>query len=260
MLADLESIKIAEAYYQDVYLKHLPVPHFKMPEIVIEMPVEVKQINPPGVNASNAVLINKIRDRVSHDLSDYLTTSLILIEENPSGIGRINLRAIPELTDVKLGGLNDNLDTRLKTSSQNIAATVFNDKNFSDANAAPIRLTELADALDEMLYKELTTNYKEYFTSSVNSKTAGTITLVNEDSLRNVLDNARQVFLDSATFILKESETTLDIEGSTDKLAQAGRQNYLTKLKITIREQDYEWTIMDREDGVGLEKRTLTVE
>ncbi len=39
--ADLESLKVAEAYSQHDLLKHLPVPRFRLPDITIDFPVVV---------------------------------------------------------------------------------------------------------------------------------------------------------------------------------------------------------------------------
>ncbi|MCL2818056.1 MAG: hypothetical protein FWD39_06710, partial [Clostridiales bacterium] len=147
MLADLESIRMAEAYYQDVYLKHLPVPHFKMPEIVIEMPVEVKQINPPNAGVTNSSMMSKMRVRVKDDLARYLTAALRALEQDPSLMGQLTLRALPTRKSVTLASMKDELGTRIKTSCTNITNTVFRDKDYIDVNTTPIRLTELADAL-----------------------------------------------------------------------------------------------------------------
>ena len=252
MLADLESVRIAEAYYQDVYLKHLPVPHFKMPELVIEMPVEVKQINPPGSNVTNSTMMSKMRTRVNDDLARYLTAALRTLEQAPELSGKLSLRALPTRASVTLASMKDALGTKIKASCQTITSNVFRDKDYIDVNTTPIRLTELSDALNNMLSRELTTNYKGYFTDKDGK--------LDEAALRNVLDNVRQLFMESVTFILKENETTLEIEGSTDQLAQVSGAGFLTKIKITIREHDYEWVFTDSDDGIGPEQRSLTME
>ena len=256
MSADLESVRIAESYYQDVYLKHLPVPHFKMPELIIEMPVQVKQINPPGSNVTNSTMMSKMHTRVNDDLARYLTAALRTLEQEPELSGKLSLRSLPTRASVTLASMKDALGTKIKASCKTITATVFRDKDYIDVNTTPIRLTELSDALNDMLYRELVTNYKSYFTVK-SGQVKGEL---DESSLRNVLDNVRQLFMESVTFILKENETTLEIEGSTDQLAQASGAGFLTKIKMTIREHDYEWVFTDREDGIGIEKRTLAME
>jgi len=253
MLSDIESIRIAETYYQDVYLKHLPIPHFKMPEVTIEMPVEVKQVNPPAKGVTNSTMMSKMRVRVKDDLTRYLTAAFRALKEEPALSGNLTLRALSTRKAVTLASMkNDTLATKIKASSTNITATVFRDKDYIDVNTSPIRLTELADAMEDMLYTELARDYKE-FVSQKNGE-------LDKDAMRNILANTRQLFMNSVTFILREGETVLDIEGSTEKLAQAGRDSLLTKIKVTVREQDYEWTIDERSDGSGFEKRSLTIE
>lgn len=262
MLSDLESVRIAEAYYQDVYLKHLPIPHFKMPEIVIQMPVEVKQINPPGSNVTNSTMMSKMRQRINDDLQRYLNAAFRAILAEPSTKENLNPRTLPTRRITTLKTMRDALGKRIKTSCDHITGTIFHTKDYIDVNTVPIRLTELADNLENMLYKELTENYKEFF--KIGAQKGKTLASAKDnldtEAIQNMLKAVRQLFMDSVTFIMKENETTLEIEGSTGKLAQAGNASLLTMLKITIREQDYEWSIEEREDGVGIEKRSLTIE
>lgn len=45
--ADLESVKIAEAYSRDPLLRNLPVPRFRLPDMVVDVPVVVTQLEGP---------------------------------------------------------------------------------------------------------------------------------------------------------------------------------------------------------------------
>ena len=42
--ADLEAVKIADAYSRHVLLKHLPVPRFRLPDITVDVPVLVSDV------------------------------------------------------------------------------------------------------------------------------------------------------------------------------------------------------------------------
>ncbi|MFI7483861.1 hypothetical protein ACH9EU_15760 [Kocuria sp. M1R5S2] len=44
MQADLEAVRIAEAYSRNDLLKHLPVPRFRLPEITVDLPVLVTAV------------------------------------------------------------------------------------------------------------------------------------------------------------------------------------------------------------------------
>lgn len=43
--ADVEALRIAEAYSKDPLLKHLPVPRFRMPDLVVDLPVLVDGVD-----------------------------------------------------------------------------------------------------------------------------------------------------------------------------------------------------------------------
>ncbi|MRR14805.1 hypothetical protein EG833_05130, partial [archaeon] len=44
MHADLEAIRIAELYASHPLLRHLPVPHFRMPHVDLDVPVVIKEM------------------------------------------------------------------------------------------------------------------------------------------------------------------------------------------------------------------------
>jgi hypothetical protein len=46
--ADIEAMRIADAYSDDPLLKHLPVPRFRLPDIVIDVPVLVSGVDEPS--------------------------------------------------------------------------------------------------------------------------------------------------------------------------------------------------------------------
>jgi uncharacterized protein (DUF1499 family) len=251
MLSDLESIRIAETYYQDMYLKYLPIPHFKMPEVTIEMPVAVMQVNPPGSAVTNNTLLSKMRTRIKDDLSKFLVRVLLALKDDTVVVRTLTLRTLPtrlaKLTSVEEAALNK----RVTVSCQNILDIVFKNRDYTDANTMPLRLTRLADDLELTLSRELSVNYLDY----VGDEKSG----INEDSLKTILRMSRELFLDSVTFIMKEDETTLNIMSSTTDLINLGDMKYMTTIKITIREQDYEWSIGERGDN-GVEERHLLIE
>jgi hypothetical protein len=46
--ADVEAMRIADAYSDDPLLKHLPVPRFRLPDLVIDLPVLVAGVDEPS--------------------------------------------------------------------------------------------------------------------------------------------------------------------------------------------------------------------
>lgn len=47
MNADLESIRIADFYSTHPYLKYLPVPHFRLPTVTLNVPVSIQEVEQP---------------------------------------------------------------------------------------------------------------------------------------------------------------------------------------------------------------------
>jgi hypothetical protein len=251
MLSDLESIRIAETYYQDMYLKNLPIPHFKMPEVTIEMPVAVKQINPPDGSVTNSTLLSKMRTRIKDDMNKFLLRALLALKQDALLAKGLTLRTLPNRTAKLVSAQETELAKRVTASCQSIVDVVFKNKDYTDANTMPLRLTRLADDLEIMLSRELTANYLDYIGTEKGK--------VNEDVLNSILRMSREMFLDSVTFLMKVDETTLEIISGTTDLINLGDIKYLTTIKITMREQDYEWTIGEGVDG-GVEERRLMVE
>jgi hypothetical protein len=47
MQADLEAVRVAELYASHRYLRHMPVPHFRMPDVELDVPVVIKKMEEP---------------------------------------------------------------------------------------------------------------------------------------------------------------------------------------------------------------------
>lgn len=52
MQADLESVRVAELYASHPLLRFMPVPHFRLPEMDIDVPVVIKQVEEPRADES----------------------------------------------------------------------------------------------------------------------------------------------------------------------------------------------------------------
>jgi len=308
MFADMESIRIAEAYYRDPYLKHLSIPHFKVPEVSIEMPVAVMQLNASKVK--NSTLLLNMRARIRNDLSKTLAKLLMALkeEEDKSVIEQWTLRSLPNPKNTEEEAV---LLGQLKESCEKITADVF--KVTSDD--APIRLTELADDLEFMLSRELVRgrgrgergergergdksdtadtsdkpegaekasrpNYLSYFRVKKKKEALSeeaeasapreegrrrhrVLSEEDQDTLKQILRLVRELFLSSISHLMKEDENTkfLEIKGGTSDLMSMGEHKYMTLIKVTMREQDYQWSFGESEDDSGIEEeRHLVIE
>ncbi|TCV85904.1 hypothetical protein [Sulfurirhabdus autotrophica] len=97
MHADIESVRVAELYADHPLLKNMPVPRFRMPDIDIDVPVVVKEMEEPsgGVSSHGIPPVADMRKVFDKALSSVLA-------EN-----RINL------TDAVRSKLNTILDQRV---------------------------------------------------------------------------------------------------------------------------------------------------
>ena len=63
--ADLEAVRVAELYAGHPLLKTLPVPHFRLPTLTLDVPVAVKSIDEvqPGASPRGGVALPRLRVR-----------------------------------------------------------------------------------------------------------------------------------------------------------------------------------------------------
>jgi hypothetical protein len=52
MQADLEAVRVAELYASHPLLRNMPVPHFRLPDVDLDVPVVIKQVEEPRADES----------------------------------------------------------------------------------------------------------------------------------------------------------------------------------------------------------------
>lgn len=65
--ADLEAVRIAELYASHPLLKHMPVPHFRLPAVTLDVPVVINEMETGGKGTALKVKIQPIHMRRSFD-------------------------------------------------------------------------------------------------------------------------------------------------------------------------------------------------
>jgi hypothetical protein len=75
--ADIESVRVAELYASHPLLKHIPVPHFRLPTVTLDVPVAIKEIEEVGMEPApaSAVVLRSIRKNFDQVLSSRLKLS-----------------------------------------------------------------------------------------------------------------------------------------------------------------------------------------
>ena len=75
MHADLEAVRVAELYASHPLLRFMPVPHFRLPEMDIDVPVVIKQVEEPRAEESprGGVAIDDLRRTFNRVLTRQFT-------------------------------------------------------------------------------------------------------------------------------------------------------------------------------------------
>jgi hypothetical protein len=72
--ADLEAVRVAELYASHPLLKNMPVPHFRLPTMTLDVPVAVKEMEEakPGTSPRGGVDLPVLRERFARILDQNL--------------------------------------------------------------------------------------------------------------------------------------------------------------------------------------------
>lgn len=92
MQADLETVRLAELYSAHPLLRTMPVPHMRLPDVDLDIPVLIKESEEPrdGESARGGVSPADIRQKFSELLTAHLSKTGITL----STVNRKKLRAI----------------------------------------------------------------------------------------------------------------------------------------------------------------------
>ncbi|MEE4287175.1 MAG: hypothetical protein V2I31_13565 [Mariniphaga sp.] len=94
MQADLEAVRIAELYSSHPLLKNLPIPHFRLPEVELDVPVVIKNMEEPekGESPRGTTDVKVLRKEFDVLLSETLKGEGIKLKQE-------QLNAIKNLLD-----------------------------------------------------------------------------------------------------------------------------------------------------------------
>lgn len=199
--ADLEAVRIAEFYANHPLLQHLPVPHFRLPTVTLDVPVVIKDMEeaqkgePPRGGVELSVL-GKSFER------------LLDLHLKRAGI---------ELSDEK--------KTRVKQTLEQTISSLAQPKYVS------ISLTHVADELISTTVKALG-----------ESKEKG-VPLEPAQFTKMSDDLKRATY---AEFVnLRQIPPRLHVLVTTAELREAGPQDILMHLNLSISEQGVEWKVVE---------------
>jgi hypothetical protein len=80
--ADLETVRVAELYASHPLLKHLPVPHFRLPMVTVEVPVAIKEMEEAkGDSPRGGVLLPNLIENFHRLLEVHLERARIKLPD-----------------------------------------------------------------------------------------------------------------------------------------------------------------------------------
>jgi hypothetical protein len=151
--ADLEAVRIAELYASHPLLKHMPVPHFRLPTLTMDVPVVVKEMEETKGKPEGKAILPKIRKNFNRLLVSHLKQSgLVLSKDQMTGL--------KQSLDKTMSGLKQ--PTKVPLSVTHIAdELVFTAiKTLRDTHpekdVEPERFDKLADELKTAVHVDFT--------------------------------------------------------------------------------------------------------
>lgn len=127
--ADLESTRIAQLYAAHPLLQHMPVPRFRLPTVVLDLPVAIETVDPPQVTARTPENLASVRQGVGAIIDQELN--------------RYSIHLTPSVRRRLTQSLNDLFDT-LQTTQDFTTADAVQAAN--DAASAVIPAIRAAGA------------------------------------------------------------------------------------------------------------------
>jgi hypothetical protein len=81
--ADLEAIRVAELYASHPLLRHLPVPHFRLPTMTLDVPIVIKGMEeaPMGESPRGGVVLPALRQSFDRILALQLASAEIILSD-----------------------------------------------------------------------------------------------------------------------------------------------------------------------------------
>lgn len=122
--ADLETVRLAEVYAAHPLLRTMPVPHVRLPEVELEIPVLVQAAEEPraGETTRGGVQLAAVSEKFGELLDQHVAgASISLSEEERQRVAaavdeRLSVQALPAEASVDVGRLADDFTaTALRT-------------------------------------------------------------------------------------------------------------------------------------------------
>ncbi len=199
MHADIEAVRVAELYSDHPLLRNMPVPRFRMPDVEIDVPVVVKELEEPP-NGESPHSVQSIAEM--RKVFDKVITSVLAKE-------RIVLTAANQ--------------KRLKTVlDQRVVALTRPSETAIDMNRVSHDFSNNAvKTLRRVIKPEKHAEFEE-----------------------RLKDTLRVEFIK-----IRKQPTRLNVLAATAEIREAGPNEIITRLRLKISEEAFEWTTVESDEG-----------
>lgn len=210
--ADLETVRLAELYASHPLLRHLPVPHVRLPEVELEVPVVIRQSEEPrtGESPRGGVKVGELRQAFDRVLEAHLAST-----------GAPLARAVRER-------LKSALDDRAKSLDQPSEIAIDIGRVAEEFTATAMRIMSESEPRREV---PPPTTPREASPAPPPS--------LRETDLR---ETAKLAFLK-----LRKPPPRLLALVTSSEIREAGPAESLTRLRLKVTEQGVEWTTIEFE-------------
>jgi hypothetical protein len=199
--ADLEAVRVAELYASHPLLRHLPIPHFRLPTVTLDVPVIIKKMEEgkAGESPRGGVVLPALRKSFDRVLNLHLQRAKIKLSD-------------PERA---------NLDQALNQTISRLALPPY----------VSISVMRIADELVLTAIKALGDPERK----------GGPVESIRLEKLADEIKTAaRREFLN-----LRQAPPRLHVLVTTAELREAGPQELLAHLHLSISEEGMEWTVIE---------------
>lgn len=221
--ADLESVRIAEIYASHPLLRNMPVPHFRLPKVDLDVPVAISDMKSAEDPEATGRVLTNIRESFPRVLA---------IQAKKAQIG---------MKDDEKIRIEKELDRRilaLKKEPVILKADLFSAAERVEA-AKRLSITTITDDFISAAAKILEPRLK---------KEAG-----GAERLQKLkTDLKKAAFMEFSKFL--HENTRLDVSMTSSELKEIGRESdpgsIMVKIHLSISEEAFEWSVVDSEGEV----------
>jgi len=225
--ADLESMRIADLYAGDSLLKHMPIPHFRLPELNVDIPLAITDIEENGekITGRDAIIASSEESVMFHINSTLEEGGVVLTDQEKQSMANEIKSTTSRMRDKRVTALNSKkiVDELLETAVTGLRMIRISRERVPERN----RRTKKAKEEHEHLLKALSDENLKAMSSTLIGK-------VSTDISKKIL----------------AEPANIRVLANTAEIREAGPTNVLAMFHLSIKEEAYEWATMESDGNI----------